>query len=271
MLGNLRPYMPALTEDEADDYTAYYCGLCRQLGRSYGQLWRMGLSYDMALTAMLYDALSGEDVSDEEKRCLHDGMKKRKYTDSAGVKFASDVSTLLAWHKLEDDIRDEKPLKKFFLRLIKPFFRLKYNKAKKALPHLSQLLSRESDAQREAEKTSTDIDELCMPTARMTRGIFSRCIEENDDRKFIVNQFGFCLGRVIYLLDALLDRNDDIKDNKFNIFNILNADCQKAKEICFMALGEAAHWYSMLDLGRYKNLIGNIIYISIRRQIKNAA
>ena len=40
-----------------DRYQAYYCGLCRTLGRRYGRTGQLALSYDMAFVAILLTAL----------------------------------------------------------------------------------------------------------------------------------------------------------------------------------------------------------------------
>jgi len=36
MLGNVKPFIPALSEDGKDRYSAFYCGLCRSLGKNHG-------------------------------------------------------------------------------------------------------------------------------------------------------------------------------------------------------------------------------------------
>nr|MCR4710859.1 DUF5685 family protein [Clostridia bacterium] len=38
-------------------YRGYYCGVCKSIGRRYGQLPRITLSYDAAFLAMLLSSL----------------------------------------------------------------------------------------------------------------------------------------------------------------------------------------------------------------------
>ena len=54
MFGYIKPFQPELKVREAEDYKAIYCGLCKELGRSYGIFARMTLSYDFAFMAMLF-------------------------------------------------------------------------------------------------------------------------------------------------------------------------------------------------------------------------
>ena len=75
---------------------------------------------------------------------------------------------------------------------------------------------------------------------------------------------------MIYLVDALCDRDEDKKANKYNFFNTGNTSDEDAKAECFMALGEMAYWYSQLPLEHYKEILDNTIYLSLARKIKFA-
>ena len=48
MFGYVTIYHKGLEKPELDRYQAYYCGLCRTLGRRYGHTGQLALSYDMA-------------------------------------------------------------------------------------------------------------------------------------------------------------------------------------------------------------------------------
>ena len=61
MFGYVTIYEPELKVQDLKKYRAYYCGLCRLLGREYGLAARMALSYDMTFAALLLSACaSGE-------------------------------------------------------------------------------------------------------------------------------------------------------------------------------------------------------------------
>ena len=57
MFGYVTLYRKGLADAEMDRYQAYYCGLCRTLGRRYGHTGQLALSYDMAFVAILLTAL----------------------------------------------------------------------------------------------------------------------------------------------------------------------------------------------------------------------
>ena len=47
MLGYVITDKAQLRVHELATYSGYYCGLCKEIGSSYGQFLRLGLSYDM--------------------------------------------------------------------------------------------------------------------------------------------------------------------------------------------------------------------------------
>ena len=269
MLGNVKPYMPMLSDEAKKRYNAVYCGLCKTLGKQNGIGTRFILDYDMAFVTMLYDSLNNENFSVNQSVCFANPFKKKDIQNvSDGNLFAADVLVLLAYFKLIDNIHDEKILNRTACILLYPYLYLKYRNAYRRRPHLAALLKEQSDSQFKAEKEFTDTDNLARPTAIMVKSILQECAPE--DRKFIAGNMGFFLGRMIYLLDALTDRKEDEKEGKFNIFNINGTSQEDAKAECFMALGELAYWYSQLDMKENKEITDNIIYISLARNIKFA-
>lgn len=55
MFGYVRIYKPELKMAEYEHYQGIYCSLCRQLGKRYGPLARLTLSYDFTFLAMVPD------------------------------------------------------------------------------------------------------------------------------------------------------------------------------------------------------------------------
>ena len=46
-----------LSEAQFQRYRSCYCGLCHEIGRSYGSLQRLALNYDMAFLVLLLTSL----------------------------------------------------------------------------------------------------------------------------------------------------------------------------------------------------------------------
>ena len=51
MFGYVNAYKDLLRVCDYNVFRGYYCGLCKQLGKSFNQLTRFGLSYDMTFLA----------------------------------------------------------------------------------------------------------------------------------------------------------------------------------------------------------------------------
>ena len=60
MFGYIVPEKPEMKIKEYELFRAYYCGICRSMGRRFGQLKRLTLSYDTTFLAVLLSAVSGE-------------------------------------------------------------------------------------------------------------------------------------------------------------------------------------------------------------------
>ena len=220
----------------------------------------------MVFTALIYDSLNGITPTYKEENCFANPFKKKKTAISTnGIVFSKDVLILLTYYKLLDNLQDEKFYKKLPYYFLYPYAKIKAKKAAKQLPELDKLFLEQTKIQSKLEKESLSIDLLCQPTALMTQGIVQNCYYKNNNN---LNQFGYFLGRFIYLLDALKDREEDLEDGKFNIFNKLDYSKEDAQKECFTALGELAYWYNALPLKNNIALIDNIIYLSLPRSVK---
>ena len=76
MFGYIGPCRPELRIREEKEYKAWYCGLCRELGHSYGQTARLGLSYDCAFISLLLSGAEGLGAWDMA-RCPYKPAPKR--------------------------------------------------------------------------------------------------------------------------------------------------------------------------------------------------
>ncbi|MBQ2191067.1 MAG: hypothetical protein II409_01500 [Clostridia bacterium] len=74
----MKPNIPELRVREKQRYEAWYCGLCRSLGRRYGQISRLLLSYDGAFLAMFVSACSGFPSPCEKHTCPTRPLAKKK-------------------------------------------------------------------------------------------------------------------------------------------------------------------------------------------------
>ena len=99
------PLKSELKVREFEVYSSYYCAVCRAVGRRYGELPRLLLSYDAAFIAMLGDALGTDRNVPEFStfRCFNNPLRKRnEVLKSPAIDYAADVLVLLGYYGLKD-------------------------------------------------------------------------------------------------------------------------------------------------------------------------
>ena len=99
VLGYVVAYRPEMKVREAELYKAYYCGVCKSIGRRYGQIPRMVLSYDAAFLAVVLDCLDDEGENLSREGCIINPVKKKAIAYSDAIDFEADVMLILAWYK----------------------------------------------------------------------------------------------------------------------------------------------------------------------------
>ncbi|MBR4442709.1 MAG: hypothetical protein IKS52_05495, partial [Clostridia bacterium] len=116
MYGYVSINRQALSDGEYERFKAYYCGLCRALRQRNGQLSRFTLSYDMTVVYLLLSALYEPAGETGRERCAPHMAKPHAYVSDECAAYAADMSVVLAWHKADDDWRDERRVDKLALR-----------------------------------------------------------------------------------------------------------------------------------------------------------
>ena len=107
MFGYVIANKKALSDDQRARYQSVYCGLCESLRKIYGPAARMVLSYDMAFLILAVNALYELPEDKTESRCLAHPVAAREKATSEVTSYAADLSVLLSYEKLRDDLFDE--------------------------------------------------------------------------------------------------------------------------------------------------------------------
>ena len=275
MFGYLQVHKSELLVREYEAYKSVYCGLCKQMGKDYSFLTRLSLSYDCTFYAMLLMSLYRSCSGFDNGRCRFNPLKKCSYAhcEDKSLSKAAAFSVISVYYKLIDDIHDSKFFKRIITRLIKPFFSHWHKKAAKNYPELEVCVADMMQMQSEAEENpECGIDEAAHPTANMLSRVLE--LEGKDDiEKRVLSEFGYHLGRWIYLMDACDDLEKDIKKKNFNPFKKkyngdVKATMQYCNEVLNMTAAQLIMAYELLDLHRYKAILDNIIYNGITMQQK---
>ena len=100
MFGYVNAYKDLLRVCDYNVFRGYYCGLCKQLGKIFNQLTRVGLSYDMTFLAILMSSLDeGKPEMNLENCIAHPLSKRPAIHNDQGISYSADMSILLTyWH-----------------------------------------------------------------------------------------------------------------------------------------------------------------------------
>ena len=272
MFGYVKPYNPELRVRELEEYKAVYCGLCKQLGRSFGVFARFTLSYDFAFLAMLKTALDSE-ICPETERCAciaHPFCKRIRVRENAAMQMAARTAMISVYYKLLDDRADEGFFRRIGAALLLPFAK---RARRKALAFADGAAADEAaakmssaQAQLEAEKCQIP-DAAAEPTANFLAAVLKNCAA-TAEQAAVLERFGYLLGRYVYLCDALDDLEDDRRRGRYNPFLYAGGEAAiAAKNALFLTTAELSDDFDLLELHRYEGILENIIRIGLRAEV----
>ena len=274
MFGYVKAMRDDLTVRQDTMYRAAYCGLCKEMGRCTGQCSRLTLSYDMVFLYLVRSAISGNKPVQKNGRCLLHPLRRRQIVQSdEELKYAARVSSLLFYGKVCDDLADEKGIKKFFKRLIKPFA----GSAKKRA-NLPELYDKIEQRLREL----SELEAKRMQSVDAPADIFGKLLSDvfefglSGDAATLAREIGFRTGRFIYAVDAADDINEDKEKGSYNPFLLLYGgeidDSQRS--IIEMAmkydLTALASAIDLIDNSELVRVIKNIIYLGMPASVHRA-
>lgn len=281
MFGYVKVNSSELKVKEYELYRGTYCGLCRAMGKCTGQCSRMTLSYDFVFLALVRIVLEEreEEVRFQQKRCLAHPIKKRNsMVRNGALDYSAYAAALLNFHKLADDISDEKGLKKAVAVLAKPFvsggrkrsfkngFEALDQKVREGLSRLSQLEKQES----------ASVDEPAELFGSILGDIMSFGLDGPSAR--IAYRLGFEVGAWIYIADALDDMRSDLEKGRYNpILKLYGGVIPNADQLESISIAIKNRLYGAtdaLDLMDFKdesikNLLVNLLCLGMPEKIED--
>ena len=282
MLGYITCEKPELKVREYELYSGYYCGVCKSLGRRYGQIPRMLLSYDAAFLAMVMAGTAREETVISREHCIVHPVKKKTIVKSEAVDYAADVMLILAWHNLKDDVKDEgKVTSKTMMLFLKGKYRLLEKKYSRLCREIETGIAKLSEL--ETQK-SPGLDMVAEIFACIMKEIFTgdgrdRSLEDNER----LSDLGYHLGKWIYIMDAWEDIEENIKSGAYNplIYRhelIENESPEEFRERIkanvefnlMMYLSQMGEAIDNLDIKDNSGIIDNIVYMGLLRRTEQA-
>ena len=276
LFGYVKPFKPDLRVCEFDTYKAFYCGLCHQLGSSFGPFSKLTLSYDFAFLSLLQMALDPADPLFSKCRCMANPLKiKVCCTENIAQRFSAGCAMIMAYYKIKDDLRDHGMGRKLRAVLCYPFIARARKKASRTFPQVDAVMAAATRAQQQLEdQHCASIDRAADPTATFLQQVFAQ-MAQSDAQRRILGRMGYLLGRWIYLIDAFDDLESDLQRGDYNPL-ALQFGLQKGQpvdwqtigasitEICNLTVGQLAASYQLLDLYHYQSILDNIIYLGFK-------
>lgn len=273
MFGYVIPERSELKVRELEIYEAYYCGLCKTIGRHHGQAIRISLRYDFVFLAILLSSLKNDGDSISRERCIVHQIKKRSVMEETPeIKYCADMLILLTHYNFLDDIDDGKTFRgkigkhmtnAGYKRLIEEYADIA-TQIEKALADLKKL---------EREDTPS-LDKTAECFGGVTGEIFSGFAGREEDtvdkqvkyEKAILYRMGDFIGRWIYAIDALDDYESDVKDGNYNPFIYRKGTIDGIDLVLYNYMSEAVKAFDLLDVKKNAKILENVMLLGMRRK-----
>jgi hypothetical protein len=279
MFGYILPEKPELKIKDYELFRAYYCGVCKSIGKRWGQIPRLVLSYDTVFLAVLLSVSIDEDPAISREACiLHPFRKKMIIKRNDVVDYVSDMNVILAYYNLLDKIKDEGSIK---ARAGMAGIGRAFGKLKKKYEKKCDIIEQRLDelAVLEADKCDS-IDRACEPFAKILEEVFTYEIFRGNDKIMpVLGWIGYNTGKWIYIMDAFDDIEDNIKRDNYNPLLYQyeykdgeNPDDFKARIrdrvefVCTYCLDRIAKAYELLEVKRNSGIMENIVYMGMLRK-----
>ena len=276
MFGYIKTDKPEMKIKEYEAYRGLYCSLCKAMGKHFGVLSRLTLSYDITFLLLARLSFMGTLPSFESGRCPFNPSKKCNYCSNSDeeLRYAAAVSMMMFYHKVMDNISDGSIFKRLVMYLLLPWVILKYKKAKKMYPEIASTIEECMKAQALTENNNSAVtDEAAHQSAEALGRITAYNI---DDPEGNIYRFGYGIGKWVYLTDAFDDIEKDLKEGSYNVFvNKYNLKKNELTDKIREDITATINMSSIVFINSYENIenktlspiMENIIYEGIHKSL----
>ena len=258
MFGYVTINKPELKVKDYEKYHAYYCGLCHTLKDRHGRRGQITLTYDMTFLVILLTSLYEVKTTSSKHLCIVHPVKKHQMIQNEVTEYAADMNVALSYFHFLDDKEDEKKIQGTVLELA---YRRKYKKIEKKYPRQCKAIEQCMQRQKELEELNEqDVHKICEPFADLMSELM---LFRVDAFEKTLRKLGASLGSFIYLMDAYMDLQDDIKNNCYNVFRQEKqgeAFEQRVHEILVLYMADTAKEFEKLPCEWDVTILRNILY-----------
>lgn len=272
MFGYLLPEKQELKVKDCALYRAAYCGVCRAIKLSFGQLPRLSVSWDAAVLAVLMMGASGVEPKARPRACVLNPFVRRPVLETSDtLSYVAAVSVMLARGRLRDAWADERQV--FALpaaAALAPAYRM----ARKLYPAVAEHIESCLGDLAALEKAGcAAIDRPADAVGSMLAGIAAQGPDEGADERVLLRSMGYHLGRWTYLVDALDDRCKDARSGAYNPILAMGGGEEAvdlAGRTCLYAASQAAAVFDLIDMRWGGEIISNVLYAGMPRVFEKA-
>ena len=249
-----------LNQEQKTRYQSVYCGICRQIRERSSQLSRLGLSYDMAFLALLLMSLYEPEEQSGDRACSLHPIHPKPWVDNPYIRYSADMNVVLAYYNFLDDWQDER----------KHIAGIMAEKLKPCADRVSSQYPRQCNAVKDCIRRLSELEHEKCSNPDLLADAFGDLMGEllvyrEDLWAPTLREMGRSLGRFIYLLDAILDYDEDLKKKQFNPFLEMGTgrDLKRWEQYLVLTIGRCADYYERLPLVQDKALLDNILYSGV--------
>ena len=260
MFGYVTGNWNELDQQQKDRYQAVYCGICRDIRVQSSNLARLGLSYDMAFLALLLMSLYEPEEEHGPNACMLHPVKRRPWADNTYIRYSADMNVALAYYNFLDDWEDDRKLTA----------KVMAEALGKYLPDIESRWPRQCQAIRDCLGELSELEKNRCANPDLPANAFGALRAEllvptEDLWSETLRGMGQSLGRFIYLMDAVMDYDQDEKKQKYNPFLAMGRekDPERWEEYLVLTMGRCTYFYEKLPLVQDKALLDNILYSGV--------
>lgn len=274
MFGYVKPAEGDLRVREHEFYKAAYCGVCRRMKAITGRISTCSLSYDFVFLALCRMLLTDRRVKLGKCRCISHPCKGRRVLgENEALDFAARAAAVLTLAKIEDDILDERGLRRLGARVLRLFFKGGAKRAR--LPELGARIKEElAELHRLEEERTPSLDAPSDVFGRLLGAVFAWDLA--GEEKAVYERVGYHLGRFIYGADAFDDWAEDLESGSYNPLCLLypegrtpetEAAVRMGLTLVLDQLGGAIEAMPFGDAIALSEIIRNTVYLGLKDRL----
>lgn len=225
----------------------------------------MTLSYDMAFLVLFLTSLYETPTKELQSHCPLHPVKKIPILQNEISEYGAKMNILLVYFKCEDDWKDDKSLKGIAGMHL---FRKKAKELCKEYKRQAQVIQKQLKALASyEEKQEENLDLAAGAFGKLMAELF---VYKEDMWEQELRNFGFYLGKFIYIMDAYDDLEEDLKTGSYNPLKAVKKNSKDdndyentVQQILVMMMAEATAAFEKLPILWDSEILRNILYSGV--------